>query len=141
MHDLSQANQVSGSSSKLALSLLLVGALFCTGAKWAEKPIGTLADVVGEWSGEGTTAKGYNYPLELVFFENGVYRYSWQGSSGSESGERPPGTVHVNGGKLEFIDSRGFPWTATVYEHKKKGQRMMKGLRHSDGSTFNLKQR
>jgi hypothetical protein len=47
---------------KLALPLLLVGALLCMGAKWAEKPIESLASVAGEWRGKGDAVEGHGAP-------------------------------------------------------------------------------
>ncbi len=47
---------------KLALPLLVVGALLCMGAKWAEKPIQSLANVAGQWRGNGDAVEGYGSP-------------------------------------------------------------------------------
>ena len=44
--------------SKLALTLLLAGALLTMGAKWVERPIGSAWLVAGAWSGTYTSAAG-----------------------------------------------------------------------------------
>ncbi len=137
MQDLSQASQGSGISPKLALPLLLVGALFCVGAKWAEIPIATLADVAGTWSGKGTTAKGHSFTITYVFKKDGSFDYSWRASIGGESGQRPPGTLRVNGSHFEYKTPHGLLWTITLYETK-KGKRKLKG-RRENGNRWQLK--
>lgn len=47
---------------KLALPLLLVGALLCMGAKWAEKPIESLASVAGRMAWQGRRCRGTRRP-------------------------------------------------------------------------------
>ena len=57
---------------KLTLTLLLAGALFTMGAKWAESPIEHINDVVGTW--KGTYLKdGKKYPVSLIIKADGSY--------------------------------------------------------------------
>ncbi len=121
----------------ISLTLVLATALFTMGAKWADKPIDSLATIAGKWSGSGTAASGYGYTISYVFKEDGSIDFSWTGSRGGDKGERPPGTARVNGGKLEWKDLEGTPWTATLYECK-KGKRRLKG-RGEDGGSWQIK--
>jgi hypothetical protein len=118
------------------------------GAKWAEKPIESLANVAGEWRGNGDAVEGYGDPgrgrgkvgiIRYVFKEDGSYAYSWAEQVKSDRGQRPAGTVRLHGGKLEWKIPNGLPWTATLYEDK-KGRRRLKG-RREDGGTWTLKAR
>ncbi len=133
---------------KLALPSLLVGALLCMGAKWAEKPIESLTSIAGEWRGNGDAVEGYGSPgrgrgivgiISYVFKEDGSYTYSWAEPVKSDRGQRPAGTVRLHAGKLEWKIPNGLPWTATLYEDK-KGKRRLKGHRE-DGGTWTLKAR
>ena len=135
---MNQASERSTLRRKFALPILLVGALLCMGAKWTEIPIVTLADVAGKWSGNGTTAKGDSYSIDYVFKKDGAYDYGWRATIGGESGKRPPGTLRVNGGKMQWKGSQGgLLWTTTLYETK-KGKRKLKG-RREDGNRWQLK--
>ena len=120
--------------SKLVLTLLLAGALLTMGAKWAEKPIETLASIAGEWRGGGTFG-GRSFSLTYVFKEDGSFDYDI--TSGTRKGHRPPGTVSLNGGKMEYENERGMPYVITLYEGK-KGKRKLQGLR-VDGLKWTLK--
>jgi hypothetical protein len=145
MTNLIPARTVSTLPRKLALPLLLVGALLCLGAKWAEKPIESLASIAGEWRGDGTggtmyavCSAGAFHATSYVFKEDGSYDYWWKGGGGfSARGQRPAGTVRLNGGKLEWKDLEGTLWTAALHEGK-KGKRMLKG-RGEDGGTWQIK--
>ncbi len=148
MTNLIPARMTSVIPRKLALPSLLVGALLCMGAKWAEKPIESLASVAGEWRGNGDAVEGYGSPrrgrgivgiISYVFKEDGSYTYSWAEPVKSDRGQRPSGTVRLHAGKLEWKIPNGLPWTATLYENK-KGKRMLKGHRE-DGGTWRLKAR
>ena len=129
----------------ISLTLVVATALFTMGAKWAEKPIESLASIAGEWRGNGTGGTdGHGPPhhtdhaIKYVFKEDGSYDYWWAGSAGfSDRGQRPAGTVRLNGGRLEWKDLEGTPWTATLYEGK-KGKRRLKG-RGEDGGTWQIK--
>ncbi len=123
----------------ISLTLVLATALFTMGAKWADKPIDSLATIAGKWSGSGTSASGYGYTISYVFKEDGSIDFSVIGSRFSDKGERPPGTLRVNGGKLEWTNRKGLLWTATLYEGK-KGKRMLKGSRE-DGSSWKVKEK
>ncbi len=68
--------------SKLVLILLLTGALFTIGAKWAEKPIEDLENVVGEWRGSGRTAKGQDFSLTFIIKEHGYFEVNARSSGG-----------------------------------------------------------
>ena len=122
--------------SKLTLTLLLAGALLTMGAKWAEKPIETLASIAGEWRGGGTFG-GRSFSLTYVFKEDGSIDYDI--TSGTRKGHYPPGTLRLNGGKMEYENARGQPYTITLYEGK-KGKRKLEGLR-VDGLKWTLKPR
>ena len=148
MTNLIPARMTSVIPRKLALPSLLVGALLCMGAKWAEKPIESLASVAGEWRGNGDAVEGYGSPrrgrgivgiISYVFKEDGSYTYSWAEPVKSDRGQRPAGTVRLHGGKLEWKIPNGLPWIATLYEDK-KGRRRLKGHRE-DGGTWTLKAR
>ncbi len=129
----------------ISLTLVLATALFTMGAKWAEKPIESLASIAGEWRGNGAggtmydlcSVDGFHHTTSYVFKEDGSYDYSWQGQNASDRGQRPAGTVRLNGGKLEWKRLDGTPWTAALYEGK-QGKRMLKG-RGDDGGTWQLK--
>jgi len=103
---------------KLALPLLLVGALLCMGAKWAEKPIESLASVAGEWRGKGDAVEGHGAPghgrgrgnvIRFVFKQDGSYDFSWAGQLKSDRGQRPPNTVRLHSGKLAWTISNAPP--------------------------------
>lgn len=123
--------------SKLVLTLLLAGALLTMGAKWAEKPIETLASIAGEWRGGGITAAGRDFSITYVFKEDGSFDYDI--TSATRKGHRPPGTLSLSGGKVEYENERGMPYTITLYEGK-KGKRKLEGLR-VDGLKWTLKPR
>ncbi len=58
--------------SRLAVALLLVGALFTLGAKWTEQPIQDFNSVAGAW--KGTYIKdGKKYPVSLNIKADGSY--------------------------------------------------------------------
>ncbi len=143
MKNLIPARTVSTLPRKLALPLLLVGALLSMGAKWAEKPIESLASIAGEWRGNGTGGTMYgscdagSHATSYVFKEDGSYDYSWSKGGSSDRGQHPAGTVRLNGGKLEWKGLEGTLWTATLYEGK-KGKHRLKG-RAEDGGTWQLK--
>ncbi len=149
MTNLMPARMGSTLPSKLALPLLIVGALLCMGAKWAEKPIESLASIAGEWRGLGTGGSdghGPTHPgmgadtghaIRYVFKQDGSYNYSWAGQIRSDRGQRPPGTVRLHAGKLEWKGLESTLWTATLYEDK-KGKRLLKSHRE-DGGTWQLK--
>ena len=140
MTNLTHARERSTIPLKLALPVLLVGALLSMGAKWAEKPIESLASVAGEWRGSGTSAGGKDYSTTFIFKEDGSFDYGWiKGKKKSERGERPPGTVRLNGGKLEWKSPNGLLRTVTLYEDK-KGKRMLRG-RREDGNSWQLKEK
>ncbi len=137
MSNLTHARERSTIPLKLALPVLLVGALLSMGAKWAEKPIESLASVAGEWRGSGTSAKGKDYSTTFIFKEDGSFDYSWSSNTRSDRGQRPPGTLRVNGGRLEFNGRyEGRLWTITLHKDK-KGQRILKGHR-KDGDRWKL---
>ncbi len=128
----------------ISLTLVLATALFTMGAKWAEKPIESLASIAGEWRGDGTggtmyavCSAGAFHATSYVFKEDGSYDYSWQGQNASDRGQRAAGTVRLSGGKLEWKSLEGTLWTAALYEGR-KGKRMLKG-RGEDGGTWQIK--
>jgi hypothetical protein len=123
--------------SKFVLAALLVGAVLTMGASWADKPIDSLATIVGLWSGNGKTAEGYDYYISYVFKEDGSIVYSQVVVFGGHKGQLGPGTVRVKGAKLVFEDYEGLLWTFTLQENK-KGRRKLKGLRE-DGNRQLLK--
>jgi hypothetical protein len=124
----------------LALTLLILGALLTVGARWAERPIASVTNIAGEWSGTGTTARGQFYFLALVFKKDGSldYRQIFKGRN-ERSGQRPPGTVRQAGGKVAYKDPQGLPWTVKLYEDK-KGKRLLEG-HGKDGSHWKVKQK
>ena len=87
----------------------------------------------------GCSAKGDSYSIDYVFKKDGAYDYGWRATIGGESGKRPPGTLRVNGGKMQWKSSQGFLWTTTLYEDK-KGKRKLKG-RREDGNRWQLKEK
>jgi hypothetical protein len=124
----------------LALTLLIIGALLTLGARWAERPIASVENIVGEWRGTGTTAGGQFYFLTLVFKKDGSLDYSqiFKGRN-EQSSQRPPGTVRQAGRKLAYKDSQGLQWTVTLYEDKKR-KRLLEG-HGKDGSQWKVKQK
>ena len=106
--------------SKLALTLLLVGALLTLGAKWAETPIRDFTCVAGTWKG-ASRVEAWSTPIEIIIEEDGSYSVdNWRvGGSGrlaarnqagfSRSGSPAPRAVdgngrgrHVVGGLVRF---------------------------------------
>ncbi len=121
--------------SKLTLVLLLMGALFTMGAKWAEQPIQDFQNVAGDWRGSGQTARGKIFFLKLTIKEDGSLRTiaNWSGGSNDNTG-----TMHLNEGKIQFKSAtNGETVTVTLYEGK-KGKRQLKG-RRPDGMTWKVK--
>ncbi len=139
MTNLTHARERSNIPPKLALPFLLVGALLCMGANWAEKPIESLASVAGEWHGNGTTAKGGDYFIEYIFKQDGSFessRFKGKNKKGkAKHRDKRPESVQVNGEKLEWMSKKG-RWIVTLYEDE-KGNRMLKGLR-KDGNMWEL---
>lgn len=122
------------------LTLIIIGALLTLGAKWAEKPIESVASIAGEWRGTGAAAGGQFYFITLVFKGDGSLDYSQVFKGRDEkSSQRPPGTVGQAGEKLAYKDSEGRLWTITLYEDK-KGKRLLKGV-GKDGSHWKAKQK
>jgi len=113
--------------SRFVLVALLVGAVLTMGARWADKPIDSLATIVGLWSGNGKTTEGYDYYISYVFKEDGSIDYSQVVVFGGHKGQLGPGSVRVKGGKLVFEDYEGLLWTFTLQENK-RGRRKLKGL-------------
>jgi hypothetical protein len=111
------------------------------GAKWAEKPIESLASVAGEWNGSGANKRGKTFTIKLIFKEDGSLDYSViMPPKGTKNEQREPGTVRVNGGKLKYENRKGnHLWTVTLYEDK-KGKRMLKAKR-DDGNNWKVKEK
>ncbi len=122
------------------LTLVLASVLFTTGAKWAEKPIESVASIAGEWRGTGAAANGQFYFTTFVFKKDGSFDYNQVFIGGNDkSGQRPPGTVRQAGGKLVYKGPEGLPWTIALYENK-KGKRLLRGHRE-DGGHWKVKQK
>ena len=98
--------------SKLALTLLLAGALFTLGAKWAETPIEHINDVVGTW--KGTYLKdGKKYPVSLIIKADGSYEgEDWQGPL--------KGTLTIKEGRIQYQGGEQSNFTLSLRERKKK---------------------
>ncbi len=123
----------------ISLTLVLATALFTMGAKWADKPIESLASIAGKWSGNGSKPGGKEYSITFTFKEDGSFDFSTLSKRGGKNGQRPPGTVRVNNGKLEWESRNGLLRTATLYENK-KGKRKLKG-RREDGNNWEVKEK
>lgn len=106
-------------TKKLILFLILPIALFLMGAEWVEKPVASLDTTVGTWKGSGISAEGYRYDVEYVFRKDGSFDAWAGGKSWSKKIQMPAGTMHINGGKLEYKNEKGIPRTGVLYEGAK----------------------
>ena len=104
--------------SKLALTLLLAGALFTMGAKWAETPIQDFNSIAGAW--KGTYIKdGKKYPVSLNIKEDGSYEgEDWQGPL--------KGKLTIKEGRIQYQGGEQHHFTLTLQQRKKK--RLLKGV-------------
>ncbi len=102
---------------KLTLTLLLAGALFTMGAKWAETPIEDVKSVAGTWKGT-YVEDGKKFPVRLIIEEDGSYQ-----------GEDPhgviKGTLKIKGGKILYQSADQRTFTLTLLARKKK--RLLQG--------------
>jgi len=120
--------------SRLAVALLLLGALLTMGAKWAEQPIRDFLSVAGDWRGSGQTARGKIFTLKLTIKEDGSMRSIAKWSGGSNDLTSP---LRLNEGKIQFEGTNGQTVIVTLYEGK-KGKRRLTG-RRPDGMTWKVK--
>lgn len=118
----------------ICVALVLATALFTMGAKWAEKPIDNLASIAGTWSGTGSNTRGAHYTIKYWFHEDGSFRFSMTHPQNMKDGQKGPGALWVEAGKLRYKTGKG-PWTFTLYE--KKGKHMLRGKR-PDGNAQEL---
>ena len=120
----------------ISLTLVLATALFTMGAKWAEKPIDSLATIAGTWSGTGNHSRGAEYTVKYWFKQDGSFKFSWMMPKTTKDGKKGPGAHWIEVGKLRWKSGKG-PWTFTLYESK-EGKRKLRGER-PDGNTQQLK--
>ena len=113
--------------NRLALALLLVGAVLTMGAKWAETPITDFSDVAGTWTGLKKWSN-WSYPVTITIKQDGSYEEDTRrGSSG---------TMRIVAGKIQYESAYGFTTTVTLYE--RKGKRVLRAKR-GDGVTWKVK--
>ncbi len=98
-----------------------------------------LRSIAGTWRGPGTTNSGYGYTSKWVIRENGSIDWSWVSTWDEKSGAFPPGTLRVNGDKLEIKNGNRLLWTITLHKDK-KGRQILKG-RHERGAEWRLKRK
>ncbi len=122
--------------SKLTLALLLMGALFTMGAKWAEQPIRDFQSVAGEWRGSGQSAgSSIGFLLTFIIKEDRTYRAIARWRYGNNDNTGP---LRLNEGKIQFKSpTNGQTVTVTLFEGK-KGKRQLKA-RRPDGLTWKVK--
>jgi hypothetical protein len=118
-------NKIAPSSRKFSVLLILAATLVLMGGKWVEKPVESLESVSGTWKGSGITAKGFNFETEYVFKKDGSFDYWVGGRNYSDKGQRPPGTLYINAGKLMYKNKKGILRTG-ILEEDKKGRRVLK---------------
>jgi hypothetical protein len=118
----------------ICLTLVLATALLTMGAKWVEKPIDNLASIAGTWSGTGSNTRGAHYMIKYWFHEDGSFKFSKMQRGDMRDGQKGPGALWVEAGKLRYKTGRG-PWTFTLYE--KKTKHMLRGKR-PDGNEQDL---
>jgi hypothetical protein len=124
-------------SRKFGVLLLVAASLALMGAKWVEKPIESLESISGKWKGGGITATGYRFEVEYVFKADGAYDAWTGGQRHSGKSQRPPGTVRLIGGKLEYKNSKGASRTGVLYEDA-KGRRELK-FQGEDGGKWDVR--
>ncbi len=115
--------------SRLAVALLLVGALLTLGAKWTEQPIQDFNSVAGAW--KGTYIKdGKKYPASLNIKADGSYEgEDWQGPL--------KGTLTIKEGRIQYQGGEQHHFTLTLQQRKKK--RLLKGSDESGELRVSLK--
>ena len=108
---------------KLALTLLLAGALFTLGAKLVETPITDFSDVAGTWTGLKKWAK-WSSPVTITITQDGSYEED--------------DTVRGSSGTMRIVDGKIRYKSFTVTLHERKGKRVLKAKR-GDGVTWKAK--
>ncbi|MFQ5757850.1 MAG: CHAT domain-containing protein, partial [Acidiferrobacterales bacterium] len=114
---------------RLALMLVVLGAVLSVGAKWTERPIGDITAVTGTW--KGTYVRGEDsFSVTLTIKANGAYEVE-------ERTGRRTGTLALKDGAIQYrgIDQRSF--TLTLHQRKKK--RTLKGSDERGEFTVSLK--
>jgi hypothetical protein len=115
------------------LMLVFTAVAFTTAAKWAEKPVENLDTIAGKWKGSGITTTGSTLEVEYVFRKDGSLD-GWAGGIGwSKKLQSPPGTLHINAGKLEYRNDKGTLRTGVLYEDK-KGRRKIEFVGETGGT-------
>ena len=105
--------------TRILMIAVLAGALFTMAAKWAEKPIDSLATIAGPWSGTGSHPRGFEYTIKYWFKEDGSFKFSGSrprahGEKGTRDRAKEPGELWIEAGKLRWKSKKG-PWTFTLY--------------------------
>ena len=117
--------------------LILPLAFLVMGAKWVEKPVQDLETIVGKWRGSGITSAGSTFDVGYVFRKDGSLDGWAAGSGWSKKLQSPPGTMHINAGKLEYRNDNGILRTGVLYEDK-KGRRKIK-FEGETGGTWDVR--
>ena len=92
--------------NRLALILVLVGAVLTLGASFAKQPIEAIKDIVGTW--KGAYAEGRKDRVILIITEGGSY--------GGRAGKAPlKGTLRLHGGNLEYQETGSQRITYSVW--------------------------
>lgn len=118
------------------LAVLLLVPYLAMSAEWTEKPIGSLASVAGTWSGTGKGRDGKEFTEQYTFRQDGSFEYVWHRGSRTGDGKRPPGTIRLNDGKMNWTTEAGKEYTVTLYEGA-GGKRKLEG-RRNDGTRWTL---
>jgi hypothetical protein len=87
--------------------------------------------------GSGITSNGSSFEVEYLFRKDGSFDDRVWGSGWSKKFERPPGTLRVNAGKLEYKGVGGPLRTGVLYEDK-KGRRVLK-FQGEDGMKLSVR--
>ena len=118
--------------SRLAVALLLIGALFAMGAKWVERPIDDVQHVVGKWRGSGESAGGTRFAVTFIIKEDGSFHADAVSSRVTVRGGR---RLRLNDGKLWLKSIHNDQNVIITLYESNKGKKMLKA-RREDGLTW-----